>query len=81
MNEAKKKIEGKVEYCKDMYEVAIDSDAIALLTEWTEFRIPNYRVLIKLMKNHVIFDGRNIYDPVEMKENGFIYYGIGRKDV
>ena len=80
MNEAKNRITGNVEFCKDMYEVAIDSDAIALITEWTEFRIPNYRVLLKLMKNHVIFDGRNIYDPSEMKENGFIYYGIGRKD-
>lgn len=79
MNEAKKRITGNVEFCKDMYEVAIDSDAIALVTEWTEFRIPNYNVLKKLMKSQVIFDGRNIYDPVEMKEYGFTYYGIGRK--
>jgi UDPglucose 6-dehydrogenase len=80
MPEAKNRIKGNVDFCKDMYEVAIDSNAIALITEWTEFRIPNYKVLLKLMKNHIVFDGRNIYDPVEMKENGFIYYGIGRKD-
>jgi UDPglucose 6-dehydrogenase len=81
MNEAKKRIEGEVDYCKDMYEVAIDCDAIALITEWTEFRILNFTVLKKLMKGYVIFDGRNIYDPVEMKENSFIYYGIGRKPI
>lgn len=79
MTEAKKRIDGEVIYCKDMYEAAIDCDAIALITEWTEFRIPNYIVLKRLMKDQVFFDGRNIYDPVEMKENGFVYYGIGRK--
>ncbi|MBA7546284.1 UDP-glucose 6-dehydrogenase [subsurface metagenome] len=62
-----------------MYEVPVDADALALVTEWSEFRIPNYKVLSKLLINKVIFDGRNIYDPAEMKENGFIYYGIGRK--
>lgn len=79
INEAKKRIIGEVEYCKDMYEATIDCDAVALITEWTEFRIPNFNVLRKLMKGYVIFDGRNIYDPAEMKENGFAYYGIGRK--
>jgi UDPglucose 6-dehydrogenase len=79
MTEAKKHIKGEVIFCKDMYEAAIDCDAIALITEWTEFRIPNYNVLKKLMKGYAFFDGRNIYDPAEMKENGFAYYGIGRK--
>jgi UDPglucose 6-dehydrogenase len=79
MDEAKKRIGHKIEFCKDMYEVAVDSDGIALLTEWSEFRVLNYKVLAKLLKSHVVFDGRNIYDPVEMKENGFVYYGIGRK--
>jgi UDPglucose 6-dehydrogenase len=62
-----------------MYEVAVDADALALITEWSEFRIPNYKVLQKLLKSKTVFDGRNIYDPAEMKENGFTYYGIGRK--
>jgi UDPglucose 6-dehydrogenase len=78
MNAAKNKFTCDIEYCNSMYEAAIDADAIALITEWTEFRIPDYKILLKLMKEHVIFDGRNIYDPSEMKEKGFIYYGIGR---
>jgi UDPglucose 6-dehydrogenase len=81
MEEARRKLGNVIEYCKDLYDAAIDSDAIVLVTEWSEFRIPNYKVLSKLMKNKVIFDGRNIYDPVEVRENGFIYYGIGRKKV
>ncbi len=79
MNETKRIIGDKIEYAKDMYEAVIDADALVLITEWSEFRIPNYKVLGKLIRNKVVFDGRNIYDPVEMKEFGFIYYGIGRK--
>jgi UDPglucose 6-dehydrogenase len=79
MEEAERILGATIELCKDMYEVAVDADALALITEWSEFRIPNYKVLSKLLKNKVIFDGRNIYDPAEMKENGFTCYGIGRK--
>ena len=78
MKEAKRILGDRIEYCADMYEAAIDIDALVLITEWSEFRIPNYKILQKLMKNRVIFDGRNIYEPIEMKENGFTYYGIGR---
>lgn len=79
MEETKRIIGETVEYSGDMYEAVIDADALVLITEWSEFRIPNYKVLSKLIKDKVIFDGRNIYDPAEMKENNFIYYGIGRK--
>lgn len=79
MDAARIKLGNKIDFCKEMYDVAVDSDALALLTEWSEFRIPNYNILGKLLKNKVIFDGRNIYDPLEIKENGFTYYGIGRK--
>jgi len=79
MEEAKRILGTSVEFCNDMYEVAVDADALALVTEWSEFRIPNYKVLKKLLKSKIVFDGRNIYDPAEMKENGFTYYGIGRK--
>jgi len=79
MKEAKRIFGSDVELCKDMYEAAVDADALALITEWSEFRVPNYKVLAKLLKNKVVFDGRNIYDPEEMKENGFTCYGIGRK--
>ncbi len=79
IDEAKRILGNTIELCREMYEVPVDADALALVTEWSEFRIPNYKVLSKLLINKVIFDGRNIYDPAEMKENGFIYYGIGRK--
>lgn len=81
IEEAKRKIGDTVEYAVDMYDAVIDVDALVLITEWSEFRIPNFKVLKRLMKKQVIFDGRNIYDPQEMKENGFTYYGIGRKIV
>jgi UDPglucose 6-dehydrogenase len=81
MEEAKRKLGNVIEYSSDPYEAAINSDALVLITEWSEFRIPNYKVLSKLLKNKVIFDGRNIYDPSEVKENGFSYYGIGRKKI
>jgi UDPglucose 6-dehydrogenase len=79
VEETKRIIGDKIEYSKDMYEAVIDADALVLVTEWSEFRIPNYKVLSKLIKSKVVFDGRNIYDPIEMKEFGFTYYGIGRK--
>ncbi len=80
MNECRRRMGDSIEYAKDRYEALIDADALIIITEWAEFRIPNYRVMEKLMKEKIIFDGRNIYDPVEMKENGFSYYGIGRKN-
>jgi UDPglucose 6-dehydrogenase len=79
MAEVKKQMGNKIEYSKDLYEAAIDVDALILATEWPEFRIPNYKVLEKLMKQKIIFDGRNIYDPDELKELGFKYFCIGRK--
>lgn len=79
MKEAEKKIGNSIEYATDSYDALVDADALILLTEWSEFRVLNFRVLEKLMKQKVIFDGRNIYDPAELKENGFDYIGIGRK--
>ena len=67
----------RISYAKDMYEACIGVDALALVTEWNEFRIPNYKVLWRLMNQKVLFDGRNIFEPQEAVENGFIYYGIG----
>jgi UDPglucose 6-dehydrogenase len=81
MEEAHRILGDKIDYAKDEYEVCIDADALILVTEWSEFRSPNFRVLKKLLKNKLIFDGRNIYDPIEMAEQGFNYYAIGRKPV
>ncbi len=81
MEEAEKTLGDSIEYGKDPYDVLIDSDALLLVTEWPEFRIPNFGVMEKLLKNKVIFDGRNIYDSEDMVENGFTYYSIGRTSV
>lgn len=79
MDEAKRILGDKIAYAKDEYEAIIDADALILVTEWSEFRLPNFRVMEKLLKNKMIFDGRNIYDPEELAELGFEYYAIGRK--
>lgn len=77
MHEAKKELGEQVEYCKDPNDALIDADALLIVTEWPEFRTPNFKVMGKLMKTKVIFDGRNIYDLEEMNEHGFEYYCIG----
>lgn len=78
MNECRRRIGHTIEYANDQYEALIDSDALVVVTEWSEFRAPNFTVMGKLMKNKAIFDGRNIYEPAEIKDLGFRYYGIGR---
>ena len=77
MSECKRLIGDKVIYCKDMYEAAVDVDALLLVTEWKEFRMPSLEVLDRTMKDKVIIDGRNIYDAKEVKDNGYKYYKIG----
>ncbi len=78
MKEAKEHYIGdKITYCDDAYEACVDADALLLVTEWSEFRIPSWNVLGKLLKNKLVFDGRNIYDPVYLNELGFTHYGIG----
>lgn len=79
MHEAERRIGNVIEYCKDQYEALIDSDALLLVTEWTEFRFPNINVMKKLMKKAVIFDGRNIYDRTELAAAGLEYFCIGIK--
>jgi UDPglucose 6-dehydrogenase len=73
---AKHKIE--VTYCADAYEVAKDSDALVLVTEWDEFKELDMPVIAATMKHPIIIDGRNLYDPDEMIQSGFLYEGIGR---
>ena len=63
-------------YAKDMYEACSDAMALLLVTEWKEFRIPSWATLKRIMKEPVIFDGRNIYTRSEVTENGFTYYCI-----
>ncbi len=77
MHEAKKDLGEQIEYCKDPNDALIDADALLIVTEWPEFRTPNFKVMGKLMKEKNVFDGRNIYDLDEMTEHGFTYYCIG----
>lgn len=74
MGECKRRIGDKVIYCKDMYDAVVDADALLLVTEWKEFRMPSFAVLEKTMAGKVIVDGRNIYDKEEVAEHGFVYY-------
>ncbi len=71
----------KIEYCVDEYHAAEDVDAIFIMTEWPIFRTPDFDKIASVMKNKVIFDGRNLYDPEAMTELGYSYYSIGRKDI
>ena len=75
--EAKHHFGETISYCEDQYETLIDADCLAILTEWPEFKFPNLKIVQKLLNTPVIFDGRNIYDREEMKENGFDYFCIG----
>lgn len=78
MNEAKRKLEkSPIEYCDDMYEAIVDADALVIVTEWKQFRTPNWDIMHKMMRGHLIVDGRNMYDTEEVKDAGFTYNRIG----
>jgi len=79
MEESHRKIGDAIKYAESQYDAVLDADALLVITEWNEFRSLNYPMLKKLMKNYAIFDGRNIYEPSEVRDNGFDYFGIGRR--
>lgn len=79
MKEAKRRVGDKINYAENMYDALKDADVLLLVTEWTEFRFPNWKEIKNLMKNPLIIDGRNIYDENELKKNGIAYYCIGKK--
>ncbi len=68
----------KIEFESSAYASAKDADALALVTEWHEYRRPNFDRLKSLMRQPVLFDGRNVWNPAELRANGFTYYGMGR---
>ena len=78
MNECKRRIGDTVTYCNDMYDATLDADALLLLTEWKEFRLPTWAVIKKAMKRPLVIDGRNIFDSEDLEENGFEYHCIGK---
>nr|WP_238305681.1 UDP binding domain-containing protein [Hoylesella marshii] len=67
-----------VTYCRDMYDAAVGADALLLLTEWKEFRLPSWEAIGRLMHHRLLIDGRNIYDAEELSEAGFQYHCIGK---
>lgn len=78
MTEAKRRLGYKIDYAQDMYSSLTDADALLVVTEWQEFKVPKFTYIERELKNKVIFDGRNIYDPVQMDEFGYEYFSIGR---
>ena len=78
INECRRRIGDKVEYATDMYDAVLDADAMLLLTEWKQFRLPSWGVMKKTMRNPLVIDGRNIYDSEELEEYGFEYHCIGK---
>jgi len=79
MKEAEHTLGDSITYAKDEFAALIDADALLVVTEWPDFRAPNFDVVARLMKQKVIFDGRNIYDATELKAAGFAYHCIGVK--
>ena len=78
MQECKRRIGDSVYYACDMYDAVLDADALMLVTEWKEFRLPSWAVIRKTMAQQIVLDGRNIYDKKEMEELGFVYSCIGK---
>jgi UDPglucose 6-dehydrogenase len=78
MDECKRRIGNSITYCRDMYDAVLEADAMLLLTEWKEFRLPGWGVIRKAMKRPLVIDGRNIFDIEELEENEFEYHCIGK---
>jgi UDPglucose 6-dehydrogenase len=78
--EAKKVFGDRIRYARRNYDALKGAAALLILTEWNEFRRPNFHRIQQLLKAPVIFDGRDIYDPADLRKLGFKYYSIGRND-
>lgn len=79
MDECRRRVGDSVRYAADMYDAVLDADALLMLTEWKQFRLPSWGVIARSMKSPVVIDGRNIYDPDDMARQGIQYHCIGRK--
>ena len=78
MNECRRRVGDKVKYAKDMYDAVLGADALMMLTEWKQFRLPSWGVVKQAMHNALVLDGRNIYDAAELAQQGIKYHCIGR---
>ena len=81
MNECRRRVGDKVAYTRDIYDCVLDADALLVLTEWKQFRLPSWEVVLRSMRQPVVIDGRNIYHPEDMRALGFSYACIGRKEI
>ncbi|MCK5760117.1 MAG: UDP-glucose/GDP-mannose dehydrogenase family protein, partial [Candidatus Delongbacteria bacterium] len=81
MKESERIIGDTISYCNDQYDALTNSDALFIVTEWPEFRDPNFRLMKENMNTPAIFDGRNIFDSKEIVERGFEYFCIGVKTI
>jgi UDPglucose 6-dehydrogenase len=81
LKEAKHLLGDSITYVEDQYEALIDADCLVLITEWPEFKFPNFKIVQRLLKQPIVFDGRNIYDRSELERLGFTYHCVGVKTV
>jgi UDPglucose 6-dehydrogenase len=81
MKKTKEIIGDKIAFANNQYEALIDADALIIATEWSVFRIPDFSKVKELLKENIIFDGRNLYELDQMKNEGFYYNSIGRKTI
>jgi UDPglucose 6-dehydrogenase len=81
MHNSKKALSVDIDFSKDAYESLVDADALIICTEWTEFRNPDFERIRTDLKTPLIFDGRNLFDPIKMAGLGFDYHSIGRQHV
>ena len=81
MKNVKELLGDKITYAESQYDALKDADALVIATEWSEFRQPDFNKISSLLKNKVIFDGRNLFDLSQMQELGFYYVSIGRKQI
>jgi len=79
MNNVKAIYADKIGFAERQYDALVDADALVIATEWSEFRTPDFNNMVSLLKNKVIFDGRNLFDLNKMEELGFYYVSVGRK--
>jgi UDPglucose 6-dehydrogenase len=75
---ARRMFDGRIALCEKSYDALAGADALAIVTEWNEFREPDFTKMRSLLRSPVVFDGRNIYSPEQMRELGFTYFSIGR---
>ena len=81
MNNVRELLGDKISFVENQYDALTSGDALIIATEWSEFRTPDFEKIVSRMNNKVIFDGRNVFDPDQMKTLGFYYESIGRKTI